>query len=426
MQPDVMALVILGVCVFLFLTEWIPLAVTGVLGCLLMVLCNVSTFEEAFSGFSSDIVLLMASALVVGIAMLKTGMAHIIGRAVVRWTHGKERAFLIASCAVAGVLSMFLANTAILAMFFPIVESVCSVSTHMKRRDLVLPLACSVMFGGACTLVGSTPQLTANGLMRSMVHEEMGMWTLTGPGLCLFAVFLVFVLTLGRWQGRRIWGGREEVPLTVDEDETHAVFHATYDRRKLVVMVCILVFMLVFYSLSLLSTAVTAIIAALACVIFRCCSVKDVVENMHWESVVFLAACLSLAESLTASGAGELLGQGVGAVLGGVTSPLVIFAVLTLMTLFISQFITNSTAIIIMLPIALSLCAQNGFAYMPFCVGITFAASIACCTPLAAAQITMTQIAGYKFSDYLRYGWVLTVVEFACILVFVPLFFPLT
>ena len=44
----------------------------------------------------------------------------------------------------------------------------------------------------------------------------------------------------------------------------------------------------------------------------------------------------------------------------------------------------------------------------------------AICSALAAAQITMTQIAGYKFSDYLKYGWLLSLLEYLCILVFVP------
>ena len=102
-----------------------------------------------------------------------------------------------------------------------------------------------------------------------------------------------------------------------------------------------------------------------------------------------------------------------------------LLAALVLLTLFISQFITNSTAIIITLPIALSLCEYYGFNPMSFCVGITFAASFACCTPLAAAQITMTQVAGYEFSDYLKYCWPLTLVSYLGILVFVPMFFPL-
>lgn len=425
MQHDVLALVILGLCVFFFLTEWIPLALTGFAGCLIMVLLGVCSFEDAFSGFSSDIVLLMSSAMVIGIAMFQTGAAQIVGRMVIRWSRGNERIFLGVSCVVAGCLSMFLANTAILAIFFPIIESVCTASPAMRRRNLVLPIACAVMFGGACTLVGCTPQLTANGLMRSMVGEEMGMWTLTAPGVCLFVLFLLFAVTLGYWQSRRLWSGRKELAMAIDADQAITVVHAAYEKRKLIPMFGILGLMVFFYATSLVPTAITAMGAAVLCLVTRCCSTHDVVREMPWESVVFLATCLGLAQALTVSGAGELLGNIVAALLGDVTSPMLIFAVLNLLALFISQFITNSTAIIIVLPIALSLCTQYGFAYMPFCVGITFSASIACCTPLAASQITMTQIAGYRFSDYLKYGWNLSLLGYAGILIFVPLFYPL-
>ena len=111
--------------------------------------------------------------------------------------------------------------------------------------------------------------------------------------------------------------------------------------------------------------------------------------------------------------------------LGDVTSPYLIFAVLVSVTLFISQFITNSTAIIITLPVALSICNHFGFNSMAFCVGITLAASLACCTPLAAAQITMTQVAGYSFMEYIRYCWPITLISLVGILIFVPLFYPL-
>ena len=57
--------------------------------------------------------------------------------------------------------------------------------------------------------------------------------------------------------------------------------------------------------------------------------------------------------------------------------------------------------------------------------GITLAASIACCTPLAAAQITMTQVAGYEFADYFKYCFPLTVICYIAIIVVVPFFFPI-
>lgn len=425
MQPDVIGLIILGICVILFLTKWLPAAATGCLGCLLMVLFKVSTFEDVFSGFSNSIVLLMASAMIVGIAMFKTGAAQIIGRAVIRWSHGNERLFLGVGCVVSALLSMFLANTAILAVFIAIIDSVCRASGNMKRRNLTLPISCAIMFGGASTLVGCTPQLTANGLMSKMVGMEMGMWSLTGPGLCITVLALIFIVTYGYSHGKKIWGDLPEADMGLEDDHVSSTVNASYSKPKLIIMFIIIILMVISYTFSILSTAMTAMCAAMLCVIFGCCNIKDIEKEMYWESMVFLATCLGLAEAVTSAGSGELIGNIVSSALGSVSSPMIIFAVLVFLTLFISQFITNSTALVIALPIAFSLCTRYGFQYMPFCVGITLAASIACCTPMAAAQITMTQVAGYEFSDYVKYGWLLSLIGFAGILVFVPLFFPL-
>ncbi len=425
MQPDVIALIILALCVVLFITKSFPAAVVGCMGCLLMVFCKVASFEEAFSGFSSSIVLLMASAMIVGIAMFKTGAAQIIGRKIVRWSHGSEKAFLMVSCIVGGLLAMFLANTAVLAAFIPIVDSVCRTSSTMKQRNLILPIAYAVMFGGSATLIGCTPQLTANGLMSKMVGVEMGMWSLTGPALCLFAIFILYTAFFGYKSGNRIWGKQADVDMGVSEEKRQAVLSTDYDKKKIAIMFVIIVLMILSYVFSFLPVAETAMCAALLCILTGCCDVKDVVKELSWETIVFLASCLGLANALTVAKSGELIGKAVTALIGDSQTPFLIFAILVLLTLFISQFITNSTAVIIVLPIALSICTQQDFSYMPYCIGITLAASVACCTPLAAAQITMTEVAGYEFSDYLKYGGVLSVLCYIGILIFVPLFYPL-
>lgn len=424
LQPDIVGLVILAVCVILFVTKILPSSVVGCMGCLMMVLCQVCTFEEAFSGFSSSIVLLMASSMIVGIAMFNTGAAQIVGRYIIRWAHGSERTFLFVGCIVAGLLAMFLANTAVLAAFIPIVDSVCRTSKNMKQRNIILPIAYAVMFGGSATLIGCTPQLTANGLMSKMVGIEMGMWDLTGPGLCLFGIFILYIMLFGYRHGEKIWGVCSDVDMGVDEEKRRSVLDDAYNKKKVAIMFIIIIFMIIFYAFSILPVAETAMCAALLCVITGCCSVKKVIKELSWDTIVFLATCLGLANALTAAESGELIGKTVSALLGDVRSPLIIFAVLVFLTLFISQFITNSTAIIIVLPIALSLCSSYGFNTMTFCVGITLGASSACCTPLAAAQITMTEVAGYEFSDYLKYGWPLTLLSYIAIVLLVPVFFP--
>lgn len=86
---------------------------------------------------------------------------------------GNEILFLTVSCVVCGLLSMFMANTALIGAFIPVIDSVCAVS-DMKRRNLLLPIACAAMFGGTGTLIGCTPQLTASSLMHTMTGLELG------------------------------------------------------------------------------------------------------------------------------------------------------------------------------------------------------------------------------------------------------------
>lgn len=426
MQAGVIALIVLGLCVVLFLTKWLPACVTGCLGCLLMVLTGVCTYNEAFSGFSSSIVILMFSAMVVGIAMFKTGVAQIIGRTAITLSKGNELRFLIWSCIIGGLLSMFLANTALVAVFIPIIESICETSGTMKRRHLLLPITCAIMLGGSSTLVGCTPQLTSNGILLKMTGTEMTMWSLTAPGLILLAVFILYTALFGYRLGLKIWKDVEEVPMENDRSKVDSILNGKHDKKKLIYMSVILVFMIVFYVWQPIPVAQTAMIAAILCIATGCCSVKDVAREMNWETVIFLASCLGLAEALTVSGAGELIGNFVSSFLNEQTSAFMIFAIIVALTLILSQFITNSTAIIIALPIGISLCEVYGYNYMPFCIGVTLAASIACCTPLAAAQITMTQVAGYEFSDYLKYCGIMSVLMYVVILMTVPLFYPFT
>ena len=145
---------------------------------------------------------------------------------------------------------------------------------------------------------------------------------------------------------------------------------------------------------------------------------------MDWSVVFVLAGCLGIASGITKGGAGDLIGSALSNVLGEGVPVFVIFAIFVIVTMIVSNFITNSTAVVIVLPIALALCNNYGYNPVTFTLGIVFAANLTYSTPLANAQTAMTLVAGYKFSDYIRYTWPLALIVITEILVFVPLFFP--
>ena len=95
MTPQLTALIILIACVILFLTEWIPSALTSVIACLAFAMTGVCTFSEAFSGFSNSTVILVFGMMVIGDAMFASGVAHEIGKWVVRVVGNSERRFIL-------------------------------------------------------------------------------------------------------------------------------------------------------------------------------------------------------------------------------------------------------------------------------------------------------------------------------------------
>ena len=430
METSIQAIIILIITIVLFIINKLPAALVGVGSLFLMVLFGVCSFSEAFGGFSDSIVILMASSMVIGIAMFKTGAAKLIGMQVIKFSHGNEKTFLMISCIVAGLLAMFFANTAILASFIPIIDSVCRNNKNMKSKNLVLAIACSVMYGGASTLIGCTPQLTANALIAKLVGEghnaQMSMWTLTPIGLILFLTFLIYMYFFGYDRGYNIWRDDADVDLNVSEEKRKSLENPDYDKRKIYTMLVLCVIMIFLYVTGILSTAMTALFIALLCVFLDLIDVNDIMKELRWDTIIFLASCLGIANALTVSKVGELIGDIVSVSLHSVSNPIIILAIFTVFTLILSQFVTNSTAIIVVLPIAIEMCKSLGYNTLPFTLAITYAASIAFLTPLAAAQITMTQVANYKFTDYFKAGIILSIINVIEIIIFVPIIFPIS
>ncbi|MBR6580142.1 MAG: SLC13/DASS family transporter [Ruminococcus sp.] len=423
MSPAIISLIILVVCIVLFITRPFPNAVTACLGCLLFALTGVCDFSAAFSGFSNTTVILMFGMMIVGIAMMDTGAANLVGQKVAKLSGHKEKMFILLAGLSSALLSTFLSNTAVIAIFLPIIASISSSDKNMNRMNITLPVTMGAMFGGVCTLVGSTPQLTANGILSEMSGTEIGMFDYTLPGVCITAVYMIFVLTIGHKIGNKIWGNREAVE--IKESET-VVEEVKINKKKMIIMLVIFILTIISFIGAWIPTHTTAVIAALLCIITGCTTQKSVIKNMDWSVVFVLAGCLGIASGITKGGLGDMIGNALSGIVESGIPVVVLFAIFVVVTMIVSNFITNSTAVVILLPVALSLCMANQLNPIAFTLGIVFAANLTFSTPLANAQTAMTLVAGYKFSDYIKYTWLLDILVVLSIIVFVPLFYPLT
>ena len=92
-----------------------------------------------------------------------------------------------------------MSNTAIVASTLPVVDSVAESSGRRSlRRGLAMPVGAAAILGGNLTLVGSTPQLVAQGILEGAGEQGLGFFTLLKGGLPLFVIGIAYYATVGR------------------------------------------------------------------------------------------------------------------------------------------------------------------------------------------------------------------------------------
>ncbi len=198
-----MAFGVLGATMALFIWGRLRYDVVAVLALLASVLLGLVPEERAFLGFSDDIVIIVASALVVSAAVARSG---IVEGAVQRLAPhlSSVRAQLIVLVAAVTLLSAMVKNIGALAIMMP-------VAFQMARRSgaspscFLMPMAFGSLLGGLITLIGTSPNIIVSRVREELTGEAFGMFDYAPVGLGLSLAGVLF-LAVGY---RLLPGGRE-------------------------------------------------------------------------------------------------------------------------------------------------------------------------------------------------------------------------
>lgn len=433
MSHDILSLIIFAIVVVLFIWNKLSTATVALLGLVAMLLTNIITFNEGFKNFGSSTILLICAMMVVGQATFNTGLAQLVGNKVIKLAHGNERLVVILSTAITAIISAFLSNIATLAIMISILTGVSSSNDKIRFKNVIMPVGMAAVIGGAATLVGSTTQLTANGLIEEFLGAENGFkfFSFAIPGFSIIAILVFYVGFVGYPLGKKIWGNSEDysyVPVSTDEKS-----ESVYNKNKMIIMSVIFILTLILFVLAdvikkyipAFNVGVVALISALVCVLTGCISHKEALKSINWNLAIWFCACLGIAAGLNVSGGGELLANWFISLFGKNISAYGLYAAFLILVVVLTQFLSNSTVLTIILPIVFSITEKMGYNTYSFSIGLTIAAAMAVATPLANTTIGMSMVANYKFSDYLKYAGPITLISMIFLLLFVPIIYPL-
>ena len=153
-------------------------------------------------------------------------------------------------------------------------------------------------------------------------------------------------------------------------------------------------------------------------------SMDDAYQAIEWKSIFVIAGMLPLGVALMETGAAQTLGNWV-INLAGSAGPQVLLALLTLLTVLLTQVMSGSAVAAIMVPVAIGAANQMGAAPRAFTMGIALATSLAFVTPFGhPVNILVMGPGGYQIKDYLRVGLPLAILLLLLIIGLLPVFWP--
>lgn len=204
-------LIILAVTAAFFAVGKIRSDVVALCALILLMAFGILTPDEALSGFSNSVVIMMVGLFVVGGAIFQTGLAKMISGRIMKLAGDSELRLFLLVMAVTSAIGAFVSNTGTVALMLPIVVSLAA-KAKVEAGRLLMPLAFASSMGGMLTLIGTPPNLVIQDALTAEGYEPLSFFSFTPVGLVCIAVGIIVLLPLSRMflgkKGRADEGGR--------------------------------------------------------------------------------------------------------------------------------------------------------------------------------------------------------------------------
>ena len=169
-----------------------------------LLLTGTLTPQEAISGFSNQVVIMMVGLFVVGGAIVQTGLAKKASGKLMMLAGDNEIGLFLLLMVVTAVIGAFVSNTGTVALMMPIVVSLAQ-KAKIRASRLLMPLAFASSMGGMLTLIGTPPNLVIQEALTESGHQPLGFFSFLPIGLVCIVVGIVVLLPLSK----RFLNGRQ-------------------------------------------------------------------------------------------------------------------------------------------------------------------------------------------------------------------------
>ncbi len=418
------ALWIFVLCLVLWVTQLLPLAITSLLGMALLPILSVLPAQDVFALFGNPAVFFILGAFMLVAGVMQSGLSERVALGVLSRTVHSPKTLLYTMLLLPALMASMMPEHAVAALFLPIaweiVNSLKLKKTNMYAQAIFFALAWGAIIGGVTTLLGGARGPLVLALSSELTGKTFSFlqWSLAAFPLVL-AMLCVALLLLNRMVS--------SVALDL------SLVEASFQKRRLelgalgvkgwlmaiLLISTVLAWMFAGHANTLASIALVSVVMMF---ILRLVDWKAVERHVSWGVVLMYGGAIAIGKALSDTGAAVWLAN---TLLPGDITGLVLLALLVLITLFFTESVSNAAAVAIVLPIAMPVGMAAGFDPVAVALSIGIIAGFAFMLPISTPPNAMIFASGYlRSGSMLRYGAVLSASAFVLFLLVATYWWP--
>ena len=403
----VLGLSILFFIAVLWLTEALHVTVTAIFVPIMAVLFDVFDTQTALNNFANSIIFLFLGGFALAAAMRRQNLDKVIADKILLLANGKMSVAVFMLFGATALLSMWISNTATVAMMLPLVLGILSKvneeSGHKTYVFVLLGIAYSASIGGIATVVGSPPNAIAAAEVGLTFTEWMTFGLPTSLILLPIAIAVLYLVLKPDLQGS----------FDINYEPVN------WDKGK-VVTLCIFVLTVFLWIFGKPINAMIGgfakfdtLVALLAIVLVNFARVvhwKDVEKTADWGVLLLFGGGICLSNVLKATGTSVFLANELSSMISGLDL-FFIMLVIAGFVVFLTEFASNTASAALLIPVFAGVAEAFGLSPVILSVLIATAASCAFMLPVATPPNAIVFASGHiKQHEMMRVGIILNLV----------------
>lgn len=390
-MPLFITLIVLAFMIVSFLMHRISYGLTAMTCVIVLALFGVIDTKTAFSGFSHTTTVLVATMMVVAGAIGKTSLAHRIRQkmAVIQGKNGLLLLLLIAAFTI--VLTQIMGQTAMMSIMLLIVQTLDDDSDLSQSRIIFLVAALNcAWFGRFPVGMGAALPFSTNayyeGLLNGNTEYLLSMFDILKVGIIPSLALTAYCLFAWRFIPKQ-----KIDTSVVNSGNTGRQQESISKIHENIIFIVFLAVMVAFIFSKKLGNMIYLIPAAgiLVLIYTKTLTTQEVVKTLTGDMIWLVAGIQVVSAALSASGAGEFVGNMVLRMLGENPSSILVITVFCLTTTIMTTFLSNNGTMAVMVPIAASTALAGGMNPKAVVLVVFCASCLAIGFPTGCAAATM-------------------------------------